>query len=41
LRVLFRVRVAFERALGVGKALAGTAVDVLRTLGLLDLVKEQ
>jgi metal-dependent amidase/aminoacylase/carboxypeptidase family protein len=32
---------AFDRALRVGKALAGTAVDVLGTPGLLDKVKEQ
>jgi amidohydrolase len=32
---------AFERALRVSKALAGTAVDVLNTPGLLDQVKEQ
>jgi metal-dependent amidase/aminoacylase/carboxypeptidase family protein len=34
-------KAAFERALRVGKALAGTAVDVLSTPGLLDKVKEQ
>ena len=34
-------RVSFERALRVGKALAGTAVDVLATPGLLDEIKEQ
>jgi amidohydrolase len=34
-------RAAFERALRVGKALAGTAVDLLRTPGLLEQVKEQ
>jgi metal-dependent amidase/aminoacylase/carboxypeptidase family protein len=33
--------VAFERALRVGKALAGTAVDVLATPGLIDKVKDQ
>ncbi|KAH7398639.1 peptidase M20 domain-containing 2 [Phaeosphaeria sp. MPI-PUGE-AT-0046c] len=32
---------AFERALRVGKALAGTAVDVLVTPGLLEKVKEE
>ncbi|KAK0731042.1 hypothetical protein B0H67DRAFT_476991 [Lasiosphaeris hirsuta] len=32
---------AFVRALRVGKALAGTAVDVLATPGLIDKVKEQ
>jgi amidohydrolase len=32
---------AFERALRVGKALAGVAVDVLRVPGLLEEVKEQ
>ncbi|KAF2279784.1 uncharacterized protein EI97DRAFT_413127 [Westerdykella ornata] len=32
---------AFERALRVAKALAGTAVDVLATPGLIDRVKEQ
>ena len=32
---------AFTRALRVGKALAGTAVDVLRTPGLLDEIKDQ
>lgn len=32
---------AFERALRVSKALAGTAVDVLKTPGLLKKVKEQ
>jgi len=34
-------REAFERALRVGKALAGTAVDVLGTPGLLEKVQEQ
>ncbi|KAH3984072.1 hypothetical protein HBH64_117260 [Parastagonospora nodorum] len=34
-------REAFERALRVAKALAGTAVDVLRTPGLLEEVKEE
>jgi amidohydrolase len=34
-------KAAFRRALRVGKALAGTAVDVLSTPGLLDMVKEQ
>jgi hypothetical protein len=33
--------VAFRRALRVGKALAGTAVDVLNTPGLLEKVKQQ
>jgi amidohydrolase len=32
---------AFERALRVGKALAGTAIDVLSTPGLLDEIKDQ
>jgi amidohydrolase len=32
---------AFDRAMRVGKALAGTAVDVLSTPGLIDEVKEQ
>jgi amidohydrolase len=32
---------AFDRAMRVGKALAGTAVDVLSTPGLIDDVKEQ
>ena len=32
---------AFDRALRVGKALAGTAVDVLTTQGLLEQVKRQ
>jgi metal-dependent amidase/aminoacylase/carboxypeptidase family protein len=32
---------AFERALRVGKALAGTAVDVLSTPSLIDKIKEQ
>jgi amidohydrolase len=32
---------AFDRALRVGKALAGTAVDVFSTPGLLDRIKEQ
>jgi metal-dependent amidase/aminoacylase/carboxypeptidase family protein len=32
---------AFDRALRVGKALAGTAVDVLSTPGLLGRIKEQ
>jgi amidohydrolase len=34
-------QVAYDRALRVGKALAGTAVDVLSTPGLLEKVKEQ
>lgn len=34
-------RVAFERALRVGKALAGTAVDVLAKPGMLEKIKEQ
>jgi metal-dependent amidase/aminoacylase/carboxypeptidase family protein len=34
-------RGAFLRALRVGKALAGTAVDVLRTPGLMDQIKDQ
>ncbi|KLU83750.1 peptidase M20 domain containing 2 [Magnaporthiopsis poae ATCC 64411] len=34
-------RVAFERALRVGKALAGTAVDVLAKPGMLETIKEQ
>jgi amidohydrolase len=34
-------RKAFERALRVGKALAGTAIDVLVVPGLLERVKEQ
>ncbi|OAK98458.1 amidohydrolase family protein [Phaeosphaeriaceae sp. SRC1lsM3a] len=34
-------REAFERALRVGKALAGTAVDVLVTPGLLEKVKKE
>jgi amidohydrolase len=34
-------RAAFRRALRVGKALAGTAVDVLNTPGLLEKVKQQ
>lgn len=34
-------RDAFERALRVGKALAGTAVDVLTTKGLLEEIKEE
>ncbi|KAK9416865.1 hypothetical protein SUNI508_09337 [Seiridium unicorne] len=34
-------RDAFERALRVGKALAGTAVDVLTTKGLLAAIKEE
>jgi amidohydrolase len=34
-------REAFERALRVGKAMAGTAVDVLSIPGLLEEVKEQ
>ena len=34
-------REAFERALGVGKALAGTAVDVLTIPGLFEEVKAQ
>ncbi|KAH8730559.1 hypothetical protein GQ44DRAFT_700518 [Phaeosphaeriaceae sp. PMI808] len=32
---------AFERALRVGKALAGTAVDVLSQIGLIDRIKDQ
>ncbi|KAF2463563.1 uncharacterized protein BDR25DRAFT_297918 [Lindgomyces ingoldianus] len=32
---------AFMRALRVGKALAGTAVDVLRSPGLIDKIKDQ
>ncbi|KAF2830047.1 putative amidohydrolase [Ophiobolus disseminans] len=32
---------AFERALRVSKALAGTAIDVLGTPGLLEVIKEQ
>jgi amidohydrolase len=34
-------REAFERALRVGKALAGTAVDILSTPGLLEEVREE
>lgn len=39
--VALGTREAFERALRVGKALAGTAVDLLSTPGLLHEINEQ